>query len=124
MQHRREAPGETSGNGPGGCSAGCTIGVMAKAPIPGRAKTRLTPLLTPQEAAALSAAFLRDVTENVRLAARRAPIQGCIAYAPAGAEALFDGHLAEGTGLVLADGSPPLRASCAWPSRPTPGKQR
>jgi uncharacterized protein len=86
----------------------CTIGVMAKAPIPGRAKTRLTPLLTPEEAAAMSAAFLRDVTENVRLAARQAPIRGCIAYAPAGAEALFDGHLAEGTGLLLADGSPLL----------------
>lgn len=89
-------------------TGGCKIGVMTKAPIPGRAKTRLTPLLTPEEAAALSAAFLRDVTENVRLAARQAPIQGCIAYAPAGAEALFDGHLAEGTGLVLADGSPLL----------------
>ncbi len=81
---------------------------MAKAPIPGRAKTRLMPLLTAEEAAALSAAFLRDVTENVRLAARGAPIRGCIAYAPAGAEALFDGHLAAATGLVLADGSPPL----------------
>jgi uncharacterized protein len=81
---------------------------MAKAPIPGRAKTRLMPLLTPEEAAALSAAFLRDVTENVRLAARQAPIRGCIAYAPAGAEALFEDHRAEGTGLVLADGSPLL----------------
>jgi hypothetical protein len=81
---------------------------MAKAPIPGRAKTRLTPLLTPEEAAALSAAFLRDVTENVRLAARQAPIRGCIAYAPSGAEALFDGHLAEATALILADGSPKL----------------
>jgi hypothetical protein len=56
----------------------------------------------------MSAAFLRDVTENVQLAARQAPIRGCIAYAPAGAEALFDGHLAPGTDLVLADGSPPL----------------
>jgi rSAM/selenodomain-associated transferase 1 len=78
---------------------------MAKAPIPGRAKTRLMPLLTPEEAAATSAAFLRDVTENVRRAGQEAPIRGCIAYAPAGAEALFDGHLAEGTDLVLADGS-------------------
>jgi rSAM/selenodomain-associated transferase 1 len=95
---------ERGEEGPGICS----IGVMAKAPIPGRSKTRLTPLLTPEEAAALSAAFLRDVTENVRLAARRVPIRGCIAYAPAGAEALFDGHLAEGTGTVLADGSPLL----------------
>jgi rSAM/selenodomain-associated transferase 1 len=81
---------------------------MAKAPIPGRAKTRLTPLLTSDEAAALSAAFLRDVTENVRLAARQAPIRGCVAYAPAGTETLFEDHLAEGTALVLADGSPLL----------------
>jgi hypothetical protein len=66
------------------------------------------PLLTPEEAAAVSATFLRDVTENVRLAAQHAPIRGCVAYAPAGAEALFDGHLAEGTLLLLADGSPPL----------------
>lgn len=86
----------------------CAIGVMAKAPIPGRAKTRLTPLLTAEEAASLSAAFLRDVTSNVRQAARAAPIRGCIAYAPAGAEALFDGHLAEGTELILADGTPPM----------------
>ena len=34
---------------------------------------------------------------------------GCIAYAPAGARGkLVRGHLAEGTGLVLADGSPPM----------------
>lgn len=84
---------------------GCAIGVMAKAPVPGRSKTRLTPLLTPEQAAAMSAAFLRDVTENVRHAASEAPIRGYIAYAPAGAEALFDGHLADGTDLVLADGS-------------------
>lgn len=84
----------------------CAIGVMAKAPVPGRAKTRLMPLLTADQAAALSAAFLRDVTENVRAAARTQPIHGCIAYAPAGAEPLFDGHLAQGTTLILADGTP------------------
>ena len=99
-----QQPGERSGEP----SGAYTIGVMAKAPIPGRAKTRLTPLLTSDEAAALSAAFLRDVTENVRLAARQAPIRGCVAYAPAGTETLFEDHLADGTFLVLADGSPML----------------
>ncbi len=62
----------------------CAIGVMAKAPQPGRAKTRLCPPLQPAQAAELSAAFLRDITENIALAARSAPIHGCIAYAPAG----------------------------------------
>lgn len=84
------------------------IGVMAKAPQPGRSKTRLCPPLTPAQAAAMSAAFLRDITENIARAARQAPITGLIAYAPAGGEALFDGHLAAGTELILADGSPPM----------------
>jgi uncharacterized protein len=88
--------------------ARCAIGVMAKAPRPGLAKTRLCPPLQPEQAAELSAAFLRDITENIALAARVVPIHGCIAYAPADAAAWFAGHLAEGTGLVLADGSPPM----------------
>jgi rSAM/selenodomain-associated transferase 1 len=83
----------------------CAIGVMAKAPRAGRSKTRLCPPLTPEQAAALSAGFLRDVTENIVSAAQLAPIQGLIAHAPAGSAALFDGHLAEGTGFVLADGA-------------------
>jgi rSAM/selenodomain-associated transferase 1 len=86
----------------------CAIAVMAKAPQPGRSKTRLVPPLTADQAAALSAAFLRDITENIALAARAAPIYGCIAYAPAGLEHLFGGHLAAGTGMVLADGSPDM----------------
>jgi uncharacterized protein len=84
----------------------CAIGVMAKAPRPGFCKTRLCPPLQPDQAAALSAAFLRDITENIALAAREAAITGYIAYAPEGTEALFDGHLASGTRLLLADGSP------------------
>jgi rSAM/selenodomain-associated transferase 1 len=90
---------------PGSRAGVCAIAVMAKAPQPGRSKTRLVPPLTPEQAAALSAAFLRDMTENIALAARRQPIHGSIAYAPAGLEALFAGHLARGTGLVLADGN-------------------
>jgi rSAM/selenodomain-associated transferase 1 len=88
----------------------CAMGVMAKAPLPGRAKTRLCPPLGPAQAAALSAAFLRDVTENIALAARSAAIRGYVAYAPAGDEGSFAEHLAEGTALVLADGSPAMPA--------------
>jgi rSAM/selenodomain-associated transferase 1 len=89
-------------------SATCAIAVMAKAPQPGRSKTRLTPPLTPEQAAALSAAFLRDITENLALAGQMVPIHGFIAYAPLGLEELFDGHIADGTRLVLADGSPEM----------------
>ena len=86
----------------------CAIAVMAKAPQPGRSKTRLVPPLTPEQAAALSAAFLRDITENIATAGRTTPIHGFIAYAPLGLEALFDGHIADCTRLVLADGSPDM----------------
>jgi rSAM/selenodomain-associated transferase 1 len=89
-------------------NATCAIAVMAKAPQPGRSKTRLVPPLTPEQAASLSAAFLRDITENISAAGEK--IYGCIAYAPAGLESLFDGHLAPGTGLILADGSPDMPA--------------
>jgi len=86
----------------------CAIAVMAKAPRPGHSKTRLVPTLQPEEAALMSAAFLRDITENIALAGRAEKIHGCIAYAPLGLESLFDGHLATGTGFVLADGSPDM----------------
>ena len=82
----------------------CAIAVMAKAPRPGKVKTRLSPPLSPEEAMAMSAAFLRDVTENIQAAARETAIAGYVAFAPAGLGPLFDGMLAEGTGLVLADG--------------------
>lgn len=89
-------------------SGRCAIGVMAKAPQPGRSKTRLCPPLDHGQAAAMSAAFLRDITENILCAAELAPVQGMIAYAPEGSAALFDGHLAEGTGKLLAVGTPEM----------------
>jgi rSAM/selenodomain-associated transferase 1 len=88
----------------------CAIAVMAKAPQPGRSKTRLVPSLAPEQAAALSAAFLRDVTENIAHAATATAITGYIAYAPAGLEHLFGGHLAPATQLILADGTPDMPA--------------
>jgi rSAM/selenodomain-associated transferase 1 len=89
-----------------GAGQSCAIAVMAKAPQPGRSKTRLCPPLQPAQAAALSAAFLRDATENIRVAAQTESIAGYVAYAPEGSEGLLLPHLAAGTGLVLADGSP------------------
>lgn len=86
----------------------CAIAVMAKAPRAGHAKTRLCPPLLPEQAATLSAAFLRDVTENLALAARHARISRFVAFAPAGSAKLFADVVAAGTGLILADGSPDM----------------
>jgi len=87
---------------------GCAIGVMAKTPRAGYSKTRLCPPLTPEQAATLSAAFLRDTTENVVAAARVTRITGYVAYAPLGAEAALRPHLAPGTPCVPADGNVPV----------------
>lgn len=82
----------------------CAIAIMAKAPDAVRVKTRLSPLLHPDEAGALSACFLRDMTDMLVSAGRAAPIDGYIAFAPASTEASFAPIVAPGTGYVLADG--------------------
>lgn len=102
-----QSKGEGLGRGIAGGDPTTTVGiaVMAKAPVAGRSKTRLVPMLSYEQAAEMSAAFLGDVTENLALAAREAPIAPYVAYAPAGADAAFAGIVAPGTGTLLADGS-------------------
>ncbi len=77
---------------------------MAKASVPGRAKTRLVPPLSFDDAAALNTAFLQDVADNVMLASRHsaAPssIAGYAAYSPAGSEAFFRRILPSAIGLI------------------------
>jgi hypothetical protein len=91
----------------------CAIAVMAKVPQPGRSKTRLVPPFSPENAAALSAAFLRDMTENLRILSESVPIAPYVAYAPAGAESHFGTTLAPGTNLLLADGRADIPATVA-----------
>ena len=43
----------------------CALAVMTKAPKAGRVKTRLTPPLAPEEAAALNTCFLRDTATSL-----------------------------------------------------------
>ena len=82
--------------------APCAIAVMAKASSPGRTKTRLTPPLTPQEAAELNTTFLKDIADNIARAARQAPIATYMAFGPPGSEPFFREHLPAGVGLVEA----------------------
>jgi rSAM/selenodomain-associated transferase 1 len=85
-------------------AASCGIAFMAKASAPGRAKTRLVPPLSFDEAAALNTAFLQDVADNVLLAARHAPphahIAGYAAYGPPGSEDFFRLTLPGPIGLI------------------------
>jgi rSAM/selenodomain-associated transferase 1 len=75
----------------------CALAVMAKAPRAGRVKTRLSPPLTLEQAAALNVCFLKDTTENI---ASVAGTVGLISYTPVGDEGLFEGLLPEGFALI------------------------
>ena len=81
-------------------AARCGIAFMAKASAPGRAKTRLVPPLTFDEAAALNTAFLQDISENLLLAGRHAGIAGYAAFAPPGSEDFFSHTLPAAIGLI------------------------
>jgi rSAM/selenodomain-associated transferase 1 len=78
----------------------CAIAVMAKASVPGRVKTRLTPLLSAEHAARLNTAFLQDVAGNLLQASTTARIAPYIAYGPAGAETFFRDHVSRRVGLM------------------------
>lgn len=69
----------------------CALAVMAKAPRPGKVKTRLSPPLTPEQAAAINVCFLKDTTENIQAVSASGASAGVISYTPVGDEALFEG---------------------------------
>jgi len=71
----------------------CGIAVMAKASHAGRAKTRLCPPLSFEEAAAFNTAFLKDIADNLIAASAEASVAGSMAYGPPGSEAFFRAHM-------------------------------
>ncbi len=82
----------------------CALAVMAKAPRPGRVKTRLQPPLTAEEAASLNICFLRDTTENIAAVAAEGAAQGLVCYTPVGDEAAFEGLLPKDFALIAQRG--------------------
>jgi uncharacterized protein len=95
-----------SADAPAEMASGCGIAVMAKASTPGLTKTRLVPPLTYEEAARLNTAFLRDVADNMLLAARQASphagIAGYAAYGPPGSQEFFRRNFPASIGLIEA----------------------
>ena len=73
---------------------------MTKAPHAGKVKTRLTPPLTPEEAAALNICFLRDITAAIEQATQKSNSLGVAVYTPAGAENSYRGILPDTFFLV------------------------
>lgn len=71
----------------------CALAVMTKAPRAGRVKTRLTPPLTPEEAATLNICFLRDTTTAISGATLNGAASGIAVYTPIGDEGAYAGIL-------------------------------
>src|ERR1700676_789529 len=78
----------------------CALGIMTKAPQAGKVKTRLTPPLTPEEAAKLNICFLRDLSQSITQACTEAPAHGVGVYTPVGAEDAYDDILPKGFFLI------------------------
>lgn len=78
----------------------CALGVMTKAPQAGRVKTRLTPPLSPEEAAELNICFLRDTASAILRTANKKRARGIAVYTPVGAEAAYTGILPDDFALV------------------------
>jgi rSAM/selenodomain-associated transferase 1 len=74
--------------------------VVAKKPVPGRTKTRLTPPLDPEQASQLYECFLNDTLDLVRRVKRVQPV---MAFLPKGAETYFQ-QLAPDFDLIQQEG--------------------
>ena len=80
------------------------IGIICKAPQPGRSKTRLAAAVGEVAASELSASFLRDVAAAIEAVPEALGRRGYGVYAPAGAEDIMRRLLPPGFGLLLQAG--------------------
>jgi hypothetical protein len=81
-------------------AAKCALAVMAKAPRPGKVKTRLSPQLTIEQAAALNICFLQDTAQNIAEVGATSEAFGLVCYTPVGEEHLFNSLLPGGFALI------------------------
>src|SRR5258705_6660033 len=63
------------------------VGIVCKTPIAGQSKTRLSPALAPEESAALSACFIRDLAATIEALTATEDVTGYAVYTPVGSEA-------------------------------------
>jgi rSAM/selenodomain-associated transferase 1 len=78
----------------------CALGIMTKAPQAGKVKTRLTPPLTPEEAADMNVCFLRDLGRSIQQASKQSSARGVGVYTPVGVESVYENVLPDGFALI------------------------
>lgn len=77
------------------------VGIFCKTPAAGQSKTRLSPPLSPEECASLSACFIRDIASTIDEVAREGGATGYAVYTPAGSEAALRALLPQSFQLLL-----------------------
>ena len=92
------------------------IVVFAREPVPGRAKTRLCPPLSPEQAAGLYAALLADVLRETALAAAKLGLDAVLAVDPGEACAALSRSVPTPFRVVRQRG-PDLAARMGWALR-------
>src|SRR5262245_9733862 len=77
------------------------VAIVCKTPITGLCKTRLSPPLRPEECAAISACFIRDLAATIDALARAdRDVVGYAVYTPIGSEARLQAMLPDGFRLM------------------------
>jgi rSAM/selenodomain-associated transferase 1 len=84
--------------------SGAAIGIICKAPLPGRSKTRLATAIGADAASQLSACFLRDLAAAIDEVPESLDRRGYGVYAPAGTEHVMRELLPSNFGLLLQAG--------------------
>lgn len=62
------------------------VAIICKTPTAGQSKTRLSPPLRPDECAAISSCFIRDLSVTIQSLADDGEVVGCAVYTPIGSE--------------------------------------
>jgi uncharacterized protein len=62
------------------------VAIICKTPVAGQSKTRLSPPLLPQECAAISSCFIRDLSATIQELTEDGDVAGCAVYTPLGSE--------------------------------------
>ena len=77
------------------------VAVICKTPIAGKSKTRLSPPLRPEECAAISSCFIRDLSSTIQSLADDGDVTGYAVYTPLGSEAALRRLLPDRFALTL-----------------------
>lgn len=90
--------------GPADVVGPIALGIMCKAPLPGASKTRLSPPLSRDEAAALARCFIADVAGVISGLPPELDVRRFVVFTPEKAEGVFEGLLPDGFSLLAQRG--------------------